>query len=137
MKKNQNIHGIIFGAKHPRAVEKFLDVAWGKNKINGEANFDIDDDQGKSQLTMFEEQKLTKIESFQQALEEKVKASGTITNADLYLFTLEKGHPKSHATACLKALKRGKRIDYLGLSPKIAYTALTKREDLVQIKWIK
>jgi three-Cys-motif partner protein len=32
IKKGSNIHGIIFGAKHPRAVEKFLNIAWGKTQ---------------------------------------------------------------------------------------------------------
>ncbi len=44
IKKGANIYGIIFGASHPRAIEKFLSVAWKRNEINGEANFDIDDD---------------------------------------------------------------------------------------------
>lgn len=44
LKKGANIHGIIFGASHPRAVDKFLSIAWKRNETNGEANFDIDDD---------------------------------------------------------------------------------------------
>ena len=45
LKKGANIYGIIFGASHPRAVDKFLTIAWKRNEINGEANFDIDDDE--------------------------------------------------------------------------------------------
>jgi hypothetical protein len=44
LKKGANIFGIIFGAKHPLAVDKVFDIAWGRNPINGDANFDIDDD---------------------------------------------------------------------------------------------
>ena len=44
LKKGANIHGIIFGASHPRAVDKFLAIAWKRNETNGQANFDIDDD---------------------------------------------------------------------------------------------
>src|SRR5690606_36692975 len=44
LKKGANIRGIIFGASHPRAVDKFLTIAWGRNETNGQANFDIDND---------------------------------------------------------------------------------------------
>ena len=44
IKKGNNIHGLIFGSKHPVGVEKFLNIAWSENQINGEANFDIDDE---------------------------------------------------------------------------------------------
>ena len=44
IKKKSGIYGIIFGAKHPLAVDKFLNIAWKRNAINGEANYDLDDD---------------------------------------------------------------------------------------------
>jgi three-Cys-motif partner protein len=68
LKKGANIHGIIFGVSHPRAVDKFLSIAWKRNETNGQANFDIDDDSKKSQLDMFTSKKLTKIEEFQENL---------------------------------------------------------------------
>jgi three-Cys-motif partner protein len=55
IKKGTNIYGIIFGASHPRAVDKFLTVTWGKNAQNGQADFDIYDDSLKSQLDLFVE----------------------------------------------------------------------------------
>jgi hypothetical protein len=64
IKKGKNIYGIIFGAKHPRAVDKFLKTAWEVNEINGAANFDIDEDNAKQQLDIFEGKRLSKIESF-------------------------------------------------------------------------
>ncbi len=61
IKKGAHIYGIIFGSKHILGVEKFLKIAWNKNKINGEANFD--NDNIKSYPTLFPEMKrLTKIE---------------------------------------------------------------------------
>lgn len=44
LKKGTNIYGIIFGASHPRAVDKFLKIVWDKDQVSGEANFDIHDD---------------------------------------------------------------------------------------------
>jgi len=60
LKKGANIHGIIFGASHPRAVEKFLNIAWKRNDANGEANFDIYEDIQKAQLDLFEGKRLLK-----------------------------------------------------------------------------
>jgi three-Cys-motif partner protein len=60
-----NIYGLIFGSRHPLGIEKFLNIAWDKNKINGEANFDIDEDREKQQRCLpFECRKLTKLERF-------------------------------------------------------------------------
>lgn len=137
LKKGANIHGIIFGAKHPRAVEKFLDTVWKMNPVNGEANFDIDEDSKKAQLNMFESKRLTKIESFQNKLNEKIKSDGIITNAEVYLFTLANGHPRSHATAIIKDLKKKGLVTYKSTSPKINFTALKKEEAIVEIKWVK
>ncbi|HEY5125072.1 MAG TPA: three-Cys-motif partner protein TcmP, partial [Ignavibacteria bacterium] len=39
-----NVYGLIFVSKHIRGADKFLDVVWKKNLINGNANFDIDED---------------------------------------------------------------------------------------------
>ena len=64
LKRDANIHGIVFGAKHPRAVEKFLDIVWKINPVNGDANFDIDKDIDKMQENLFEKT-FTKKESFQ------------------------------------------------------------------------
>lgn len=63
IRKGANIYGIIFGSKHIRGVEKFLKIAWNKNNINGEADFDIDDDINNAQPKLFENyRRLTKIE---------------------------------------------------------------------------
>jgi three-Cys-motif partner protein len=72
LKKGANIYGIIFGASHPRAVDKFLRVAWNRNPINGDANFDIDDDELKNQRLLFDNPPLTKIEAFQKNVRDKI-----------------------------------------------------------------
>jgi hypothetical protein len=136
LKKGSNIHGIIFGAKHIRAVDKFLDVAWEHNKINGDANFDIDNDKVKAQLDLFGTKPLTKIEEFHLALEEKIKTEKETTNETLFLFALEKGHPKHHANDYVKELKKQKKVDYTGLSPKINYDTIYKEKKTITIKWL-
>jgi len=74
LKKGANIFGIVFEAKHPLAVDKFLNIAWKRNPINGDANFDIDDDSKKMQIDIFNDKKLTKIEKFKENLKLKVLA---------------------------------------------------------------
>ena len=44
IKKGSNIYGLIFGSAHPLGMDKFLQVAWKKDAINGEADFDINRD---------------------------------------------------------------------------------------------
>ncbi len=135
LKKGTNIHGIIFGAKHIRAVDKFLEIAWKQSPLNGEANFDIDQDNKKSQLDLFSNKQPTKIESFYAELIDKLQIEREVTNTNLFQFTLEKGHPASQANNYLKTLKKDKKINYLGTSPKINYKSLTVKDDLVKIKW--
>ena len=92
IKKGRNIYGIIFGASHPLAVEKFLTTAWKWNTVNGEANFDIDDDVAKAQLSLFDEKRPTKKEAFANLLREKQLKKELLTNEDVYLFTLTFPH---------------------------------------------
>jgi three-Cys-motif partner protein len=139
LKKGSNVHGIIFGAKSPRAVEKFLTIAWAKNSTNGEANFDIDDDhsQSKTQYPLFGEKKPTKIEVFQHRIEERLKSSTQVSNIDLFLYTLELGHPPKHAADHLRTLKKEKKVDYDGRSPKITFDSLMDKSNCtVLIKWL-
>lgn len=137
LRKGSNIHGIIFGATSPRAVDKFLDIAWKRAPLSGDADFDIDEEHKKSQLDMFSGLKQTKIQVFQSALEDFLKEKGEATNADIFLFTLDKGHPKSHASEYLRTLKKLDKVHYEGRSPKINYDAVKDRSNEVKIKWNK
>ena len=81
--KGCNIHGIIFGASHPRAVDKFLSIGWKRNGENGDANFDIDDEAGKAQIDLFIGQKLSKIDSFKNEVKEKLLSKEITNNVEL------------------------------------------------------
>ena len=141
LKKGPNIYGLIFGSKHPLGVEKFLDLAWKKNVINGEANFDIDDDVEKQQPTPFDsqpgfERRKTKRELFKDYLEDFVHKRGQVTNRDIYYFTLNHGHPKSHAGECIRHLKREGKVEYSG-QIGFSYNSCCKKNSLLKtIKWI-
>ncbi|HNW83372.1 MAG TPA: three-Cys-motif partner protein TcmP [bacterium] len=136
IKKGRGFYGLIFGSKHPLGVSKFLDVAWTKNNSNGEANFDIDEDAAAKQTVLFGEQKLTKIEKFQQDLRELINQKGAITNEEIYNFTLENGHIVKHAIDLLIEMRDNKEVEYFKY-PKIGYDRIFKEKDVVQFKVIK
>lgn len=133
IKKESNIYGIVFGAKNLLAVEKFLNLVWKKNPINGEANFDIEDDEFKNQLNFFED-RLTKIDKFNILLTELIKSRGMVTNKEIYIFTLEHGHPPKHAYEHLSMLKKEKLIKYDG-KPRINYDSIYNKKVKVTFKW--
>ena len=121
IKKGCNVYGIIFGASHPRGVEKFLQTAWTENNINGEANFDIDDDKSKGQVDLFGHVELTKIMKFHQEIRQAILEGKITTNREAFDFALNQGHLPSHAADEIKLMKKEKLIDYDGRSPLVTY----------------
>lgn len=135
--KGGNIHGIIFGASHPRAVDKFLSIAWKKNGENGEANFDIEDEAGKAQLSLFEEPKLSKIDSFKNELRGLVLDKKITDNYQALAFTYGSGHIPKHASDCVKQMKDDKQLTYDGRSPSVTYDNVYKHKNKVQYSLTK
>ena len=131
---NNNVYGLIFVCKHPVAADKFLDTVWSKNPINGNANFDIDDDLGKIQEDLFEGKRLTKIESFQDMLKRKILKGEINANNKAYFFTLNSGHIHNHADQIVREMKRQKLIEYNGKSPLINYEQVIKKKRLLNFK---
>lgn len=128
IKKDSNIYGIIFGASHIRAVDKFLSTAWKLNGINGCANFDIDNDVEHSSPNLFGDEMHipTKIERFKKKLREQILARVIRTNEDAFLFTMEEGHIPSHALEEIKEMKKEGLITYNSRSPLVNYSAIYK-----------
>ncbi|MEO8172744.1 MAG: three-Cys-motif partner protein TcmP [Sediminibacterium sp.] len=137
LRKGPNIHGIIFGATHSRAVDKFLSIAWKRNETNGEANFDIDEDKKKAQLAFFEDKKLTKIEDFKERVKQKILSREIKNNFELLNFVYDEGHVGSHAAECLREMKKNKEIDYVGISPLVTYDNVYKLKKKVEYKILK
>lgn len=134
IKKGANIYGIVFGAKHIRAVDKFLTLVWKANEINGEANFDIDEEHGHQQ-NMFEDIKLSKKEAFAEELMSELLSGKIYTNKQAYHFTLSKGHIAAHAREVISSLKG--QIVYQGKSPLISYDSVYKKNRLVHYQIIR
>ncbi|MDM8554887.1 three-Cys-motif partner protein TcmP [Desulfococcaceae bacterium HSG7] len=137
IKKGANIHGIIFGASHPIAVDKFLSIGWKRNGINGDANFDIDEDSKKPQLYLFENKKLTKIENFQKNVKKLILQNEINNNFKLLEYVYSEGHIPKHAAECLKNLKKEGVITYKGRSPLITYDNVFKKKKYMYYEVVK
>lgn len=137
IKKTRNIYGIIFGAKSYAAVDKFLRIAWKRNSLNGEADFDIDEDKSKNQLDMFEGQKLTKVEKFKSELETKLLTKENVTNKAVLMYTYSNGHIPQHAVDLLKLMKKQGKLEYTGKSPFLNYVNVFRNHNIVNYKILK
>lgn len=136
IKKGTNLYGIVFGSKSYAAVDKFLSIAWKRNEINGEADFDIDGDLQKIQLDIWHGKKMTKIERFQDELSLWIKTGQIKTNKDALLFTYENGHIPQHAVETIKGLKRSKIIDYDARTPMLNYDNVFRKRNVLTYKLI-
>ena len=96
------------------------------NKINGEANFDIDEDLEKKQIALpFEEKRSTKIDKFKEDLRNYIISSGSITNKEILDYALESGHPPKQATEVLYEMRDSKELSHFSypkISSKQVYT---------------
>lgn len=131
---NNNVYGLIFVSKHILGADKFLDTVWCKNPINGNANFDIDDDLSKVQPDLFDGKKLTKIEAFRNLLKEKILKKEIRNNREAFLFTLSRGHIHQHADQVIREMKRKNLIDYDSKSPLINYEQAIKNRRIIKFK---
>jgi three-Cys-motif partner protein len=122
LKKGVNIHGIIFGASHIRAVDKFLKIAWERNRDNGQANFDIFDDATANQLDAFSGlPRRTRIQSFQDTVKKKILNGEIKDNFALFNYVMDQGFLGSHAADAVKELKQRKQVSYESSSPLVTY----------------
>lgn len=137
IKKNKNIYGIIFGAKSFAAVDKFLSIAWKRNALNGEADFDIDEDIKKVQLDIFGVRKKTKIESFQDDLKDRILKREKVSNKAVLIYTYENGHIPSHSAEVIKQLKKEGKLHYDGKSPYLTYENVFRNNNILEYKIIK
>jgi three-Cys-motif partner protein len=131
---NNNVYGLIFVCKHLRGADKFLDTVWRKNPINGTANFDIDDDLSKAQLSLFEGKKLTKIEAFQNRLKKKILSGDISNNLEAYIFTINSGHIPKHAIEIIRSMKSQNLIDYDSNSPGVNYEQAINKKKIIKFK---
>jgi len=131
--KSGNIYGLIFGTRSLRGVEKFLNVAWKISSENGNANFDIECDLPKRQEELFEPRRLTKIEAFEKELRDKFCSEQSFSNEDVYLFTLDRGHPPSHGKDILIKMRNEGILEHFSY-PKINYKQIYTEKNRVNFR---
>jgi three-Cys-motif partner protein len=134
---NRNVYGLIFVSKHVRGADKFLHTVWKRNALNGNANFDIDDDLRKKQSDLFDGKKPTKVESFQKKLRELILKSEIRNNADAYIFTLNEGHVCEHANEEIKRMKKEELIAFDSPSSLVNYDKVVKEGRVMEYKLVK
>jgi three-Cys-motif partner protein len=135
IKKGSNIYGLIFCATHPRAVDKFLAISWRKNEINGEADFDIDNEKQLGQLDFFSAKRYTKVDKFKNDLRNLI-LNGTITNNEQALiYTYETGNNQKYANECVKDMRKDGKIDYDSKVPAIMYDYVFKQKKLRLVEY--
>ncbi len=102
------IYGLIFGSAHPLGIDKFLHVAWQKDVISGEANFDIDRDDIRPGQLMFEfaESRSTKVAAFEVELEELLRNGSLKNESEVMRVCFEQGMKRQHAEPVLAKLKQ-------------------------------
>lgn len=113
IKKVSNIYGLIFGTHHTLGIEKFLNQSWKLDKIRGEANFDIDNENHViGQVEMFSNKVRApkKLELFEVDLRKQILDRTLKTNYQVYEYSLLSGFLPKHANTILKSLKNEKII---------------------------
>jgi len=137
LKKGPNIHGIIFGATHVIAFDKFLNIGWKKNGENGDANFDIDDEASIAQMDLFEEPRLTKLESFELEVRNRILKREISNNFEMLNFVYEQGHIGKHAADYLKQMRKDGVLTFKSSSPCVNYVNVHKKKNKVDYELIK
>lgn len=151
LKKGSNVYGIIFGSSHALGIEKFLTTCWNIDPVNGEANYDIENDgeitlagQGSlfdyasgEEREMFKYKKKTR---FKKQLLTYIKENNEtpVTNVDVYHFTIDSGFLPEHAREILKELMGMKQILALGIvtkKPTATFALNYKAEPTVHFVW--
>ncbi|MDN3580247.1 three-Cys-motif partner protein TcmP [Mucilaginibacter flavus] len=138
IKKNSNIYGLIFGTHHTLGIEKFLNQSWKLDKIRGEANFDIDNDNHTiGQVDLFSNKVLgpKKTEAFESDLRALIINKTLKSNYQVYEYGLTNGFLPKHTNVILKNLKTEKIIknDYVSLNGDIHKIKDIDKQTLITI----
>lgn len=133
LKKKRNIHGLIFGSKSLLGVEKFLDISWKENTTNGEANFDIDNE-NPNQMLLPGCEKIKKLDKFKADLEEFGRQKKEFTNRDVLEYTLDGGFPTWAARKYMIGMKKEKLVEHFSHA-KIGYKQVFKDNDIITFRF--
>jgi three-Cys-motif partner protein len=93
IRKGPNIYGLIFGSAHPLGMDKFLQVAWKADEINGEADFDINRENIRpgEMLLGLDEFRPSKVTAFERELEYLLRNGRLKTELDVVRVCFDHG----------------------------------------------
>lgn len=109
IKKGSNIYGLIFGSRHPKGIDKFLSVAWDQDRLNGNANFDINRDEiapGELMLDLGTATRPLKINAFEAELEKALSERALANEVDVMDLCFKHGVRRTHARPVLEKLRK-------------------------------
>jgi len=108
IKKGPNIYGLIFGSAHQLGVDKFLQVAWRNDATSGEADFDIDRENIRSEemLLALDVMRPCKIAAFEGELEHLLRTGRIMNEFDVIGVCFQYGVKRQHAEPVLARLKQ-------------------------------
>jgi len=112
IKKGSNVYGVIFGSQHPLGMDKFLEVAWNKDKVSGEADFDVHREGiTPNAPSLFEEFNVPKkLRVFGEVLEREILEGRCADEAAMIQICHAHGVTRRHAAPILAELKARKQI---------------------------
>jgi len=119
--KGKNIYSLIFGSGSTKGMEQFLTVAWQKDKLNGEADYDLNREDFSDlapflAMDMFAKPK--KVQVFEASLKKSLLDGSLLSEADIYRFCLGQAMLPRHSSPVLLELKKQGRIDCDFRSPR-------------------
>lgn len=108
IRKGANVYGLIFGSAHPLGMDKFLQVAWQADEMNGEADFDINRDniQPGEMLLALDEFRPSKVTAFERELEQLLRDGKLKTELDVARVCFDHGVTRQHSRPVLARLKK-------------------------------
>lgn len=135
IKKGSNIYGLIYGTNHTLGIEKFLSICWKKDEQRGEANFDIDEENINPNMPrLFAEYNIpTKIQVFENDLENKILKKEITTNKSMYLYSLSNGFLPKHANKKINEMKSEKKIGFEFITISNNIHKITKSEPILTL----
>ena len=86
-------------------MDKFLNVAWKKDEISGEADFDIHRDNIVANQPKLEFAPTTKLWAFEKELEQQIRTKRARNESDIIEVCFKHGVKRQHAATVIKRLK--------------------------------
>jgi len=113
IKKGANYYGLIFGTNHTLGMEKFLKVCWKHDKLAGESNCNINNDNEEYSL-FFDENSTAKKNQIREDIRNKIISSEIKDNISGLKYTIKKGGLAELYIEVIEELKKSNKVNIIG-----------------------